>query len=109
MRINTFRGQVSLGTKTGILQINTKTKDGKTMPLGMRRVVATVGRSSNLFSTPRETKLGLHSHIESEAWLGSPDSNIPLRQSYDRYGVYLDSTIALKPSDHLAKLVQRND
>lgn len=38
MRTNTFEGQVSLGTKAGILQINMKTKDGKTMPLGMRAV-----------------------------------------------------------------------
>lgn len=63
-RINTFGGQVSLGSKSGILQVNTRSKDGKTMALGMGAIV-TAGTGLNLFSTPRAAKNGLYSHIES--------------------------------------------
>lgn len=78
------------------------------MPLGMR-VKVTAGTGSNPFSTPRTAKNGLYSHFESEAWLSDPDSNIPLQQSSDIFRVYLDATIARRISDHLAKLVLRND
>lgn len=53
MRINTFGGQVSLGTKFGKLQINTRAKDGNKMPLGMR-IILTAG--TGLYSTPRAEK-----------------------------------------------------
>lgn len=55
VQISTFGGQISLGTKTGILQINTRTKEGKVLALGMR-VVVTSGTSLNLFSTPKDSE-----------------------------------------------------
>lgn len=55
MRISTFEGQVSLGTKTVIIQINTRPKSGNTMPVGMK-VVVTAGTGSNLVLYSKSSK-----------------------------------------------------
>lgn len=64
MRVNTFQVQVLLRTKSGILQISTRTKDGK-MLLGMSVILAP-GSDGRSLSITRAAKNGLYPHIESK-------------------------------------------
>lgn len=107
LRISTFGGQVSLGTKTGKLQINARTKEGKAFALCMR-VVITSGAGSTCSLLQGQQRRALLAD-RTEVWLSEQHSKIPLRQSSDICRVYLDANIARKPSDYLIKLIQRND
>lgn len=66
--IDAFGPKPAYGVESGILQINTRDKNGNRMPLAMTVILAP-NTGTHLFSTTRAAEKEVLIHFEAESWL----------------------------------------